>query len=239
MFSPFAKARSRFWRYVGRQITNEFVFNEGIRERRSRQAFFYDAFKALSFNGMDGDYAEFGCWGGMTFALAFHEARRHGYTMRSWAFDSFAGLPAPTGQKDDHPVWKVAALSTSLAVFYELCDANKLPREAYETVPGFYNETLVETNAAHLPGNIALAYIDCDLYSSTKTVLEFLMPRLKHGMIIAFDDYFCWSKTQLSGERRAALEMFAKHERWELVPYHHFGWHGNSFVVEDKRIVGS
>ena len=48
------------------------------------------------------------------------------------------------------------------------------------------------------PTDIALAYIDCDLYSSTMPVLEFLLPRLKNGMIIAFDDYFCWSATQLS-----------------------------------------
>ena len=81
--------------------------------------------------------------------------------------------------------------------------------------------------------------IDCDLYSSTKTVLEFLMPRLKHGMIIAFDDYFCWSATQISGERKAMMELFSKDCRWEMVPYMQFGWHGNSFVIEDKKISSS
>jgi hypothetical protein len=31
----------------------------------------------------------------------------------------------------------------------------------------------------------------------------------KHGMIVAFDDYFCCSATQISGERRAFVEFVA------------------------------
>ena len=56
-------------------------------------------------------------------------------------------------------------------------------------------------------------------------------------MIIAFDDYFCWSATQVSGERRAMLEFFGGHEKWQLVPFIQFGWHGQSFVVEDKALL--
>jgi O-methyltransferase len=56
---------------------------------------------------------------------------------------------------------------------------------------------------------VALACVDCDMYSSTRTVLSFLESRLKHGMIVAFDDYFCWSSTQISGERRAFVEFVA------------------------------
>jgi hypothetical protein len=65
------------------------------------------------------------------------------------------------------------------------------------------------------PTDIALAYVDSDLYSSTRTVLEFLRPRLKHGMVVAFDDYFCWSATQPSGERKALEEYRAGDDRWE------------------------
>ena len=61
----------------------------------------------------------------------------------------------------------------------------------------------------------------------------------KHGMIIAFDDYHCWSPTQLSGERRAKLELVSDHEKWHLEPFLKYGWHGHSFVVEDKRLLDS
>lgn len=208
-----------------------------VKERRGRQEFFYNAFRALSFNGIDGDYAEFGCCGGKTFALAYHEATRHKHKAKLWAFDSFQGLPAPKEAKDSHPKWVEKKLSTPLDQFHKLCATQRVPRDAYNVVPGFYDKTLLPMANTEAPQNIALAYIDCDLYSSTKEVLQFLMPRLKHGMIIAFDDYFCWSATQISGERMAMLEFFSNNNEWELIPYMPFGWHGLSFVVEDKRLI--
>lgn len=199
-----------------------------------RQSFFYNAFKALSFNGIDGDYVEFGSCGGMTFDLAYHEIKRRSYPCLMWSFDSFEGLPAPEGGADEHPEWQQGRLANSLEDFHAICSANGIPREAYRTVKGFYNETLEEQAAGERPGNIALAYIDCDLYNSTLSVLRFLIPRVKPGMIMAFDDYHCWSSTHRSGERQAMLEIFQKHPVWELVPFMHYGWHGAAFVVEAR-----
>jgi len=65
------------------------------------------------------------------------------------------------------------------------------------------------------------------------------MPRLKHGMILAFDDYYCWSKTQVSGERKACSEFFKNHEQWILLPFVQYGWGGMSFVVEHRELDGA
>ena len=230
--SHFFKILNRLRRTLGDGL----FYRVNARERKYRQDFFYNAFKALSFNGIDGDYLEFGCRGAMTFTLAYHEAVRHGHKAVLWAFDSFQGLPAPRDAKDGHPKWTKNAMATALGGFHRLCARQGLPREAYRVVPGFYDDTLPVMTGSEVPQNIALAYIDCDLYSSTRTVLEFLLPRLKHGMIIAFDDYFCWSKDQISGERMAMLELFTHHSQWRLVPYMQFGWHGISFVVEDRTL---
>jgi len=216
----------------------EKVLNQHWREQACRQEFFYNAFKALTFNGIDGDYAEFGCGSGMSFAMAYHESRRHGHQAKLWAFDSFQGLPASGDERDQHPMWQEGNMTTSLDRFHGNCALNGIPREAYKVVQGFYEHTLTARSPDAEPRNIALAYVDCDLYSSAKTALQFLEPRLKHGMIVAFDDYFCWSASQIAGERRAMLEVLAHHSRWALVPFFPFGWHGNSFVVEDRRIVG-
>jgi O-methyltransferase len=90
------------------------------------------------------------------------------------------------------------------------------------------------------PADIALAYVDCDLYSSTTTVLEFLRKRLKHGMIIAFDDYYLYSPTAAAGERVALIELArAVRDRFLLLPYVQFGFGGMSFIVEDKALSGS
>lgn len=201
-----------------------------------REKFFYHAFRALAFNGISGDYVEFGCHGGMTFSLAYHESRRQGCKMRLWAFDSFCGLPSPGGKEDDHPKWRPGILATPLEEFYRICKSNSIPAEAYEVVPGFYDQTIGGLAPEAPPTDICLAYIDCDLYSSTKIVLEFLGPRLKHGMILAFDDYYCWSATQMAGERRALLEFFDNHDKWRLVPYIQYGWHGASFVIESLAL---
>ena len=81
--------------------------------------------------------------------------------------------------------------------------------------------------------DIALGYVDCDLYSSTVSVLEFLEPRLKHGMVLAFDDYYCWTDTDVSGERAALDEFAADHPEWNFHRYMAIDWAGVAFVVED------
>jgi len=122
--------------------------------------------------------------------------------------------------------------------FIKICNENHIPRSEFRIVPGYFEESLRDTASDNLPQNISLAYVDCDLYSSTKSVLEFLTPRMKHGMIIAFDDYYCWSPSQLSGERKACTEYFRNNGKWVLLPFIKYGWGGMSFVVEDKKLNG-
>lgn len=224
----------RLKRFAGRALDARWTFDDDYQERRSRQEFFYKAFKALSYNRISGDYAEFGSFGGLTIALAYQEAARHGHPANLWAFDSFAGFPAPSVSADEHPVWTPGAMAMSLEEFHAICAHQRIPRNRYRTIPGFYDKSLSAPEAVAYAPDISLAYIDCDLYSSTKAVLAFLKPRIKHGMIFAFDDYFCGTATQMSGERAAMLEAFPSEGRWRLVPYVQFGWAGQSFVVEDS-----
>lgn len=225
---------NRFVNTASRRVVEPWLFDPSRREIAYRREFFYNAFKALRFNGIDGDYVEFGSCGATTFALAHHEIWQRGHPARLWAFDSFQGLPEP-GADDEHPMWREQTMATSLEEFHALCAQRGIPREAYTVVPGFYDETLTAMSPEDEPRNIALAYIDCDLYSSTRTVLDFLRPRLKHGMIVAFDDYFCWSASQPAGERKAHRELAAEDARWEWVPYVQYGWHGQSFVIETRQ----
>ena len=203
-------------------------------ERVCRQDFFHKAFTALQANGIDGDYVEFGCHGGTTFSFAYHESRRHGHRARLWGFDSFQGLPPSSLKEDEHPAWIEGQMATSVELFKELCSLNGLPAHEYEVVPGFYDVTLEGRDGRAEPRNICLAYVDCDMYSSTVSVLRFLVPRLKHGMIVAFDDYHNWSSEQMSGERRALQEAFRDHPDWDFVPYVQYGYSGESFVVHRR-----
>ena len=128
-------------------------------------------------------------------------------------------------------------MKTALADFHRICAREGIPSAAYSVVPGFYQDTLTPPNDLVIALDcIALAYIDCDLYSSTMIVLRYLMPKLRHGMILAFDDYYCYSGEAMSGERSACLEFFEEATMWQLIPYIQFGWHGMSFVLE-KRVA--
>ena len=116
----------------------------------------------------------------------------------------------------------------------------QIPESEYEIVAGFYTDTIgrEESLGVALPSDIALAYVDCDLYSSTRTVMQFLGKRMKHGMVVAFDDYYCYSPTAISGERLALLEFLEYESRFHFEPYVQFGWHGMSYIVEDARLRG-
>lgn len=108
---------------------------------------------------------------------------RHGTSIRQIAslvgrtvhgFDSFAGLP------EDWREEAQGAYSTKGA----------LPRvpENVALHPGWFEETLPEFLRNH-PGPVRFMNIDCDLYSSTKTVLDSLSDRIIEGSVIVFDEY--------------------------------------------------
>jgi O-methyltransferase len=205
-------------------------------EMADRKQFLRRAFHCLAFNGIEGDYAEFGCNGGMTFRLAWGSAALVDYPAHLWGFDSFEGLPTSSDERDTHPQWVPGTMATSADAFQQICGDAGIPPSAFTIVPGFYDSSLQPTAPGLRPNRVSLAYVDCDLYSSTRDVLAFLQPRLQHGAIIAFDDYYCYSPDAPSGERLAAAEHFAESDI-RLVPYVQYGWHGMSFVVERRGAV--
>jgi hypothetical protein len=206
---------------------------ESIGRMMSGQAnFFWDAFAALQVNGITGDYAEFGCHHGGSFQSAYKAMAGRSVERHLWAFDSWGSLP-DDHPRDAHPGWELEGASAGgVATFHNALKRAGVPRDAYTAVEGYYKDTLPPLGADAAPADIALAYVDCDLYSSTVDVLEFLAPRLKHGMIVAFDDYYCWSPTDVSGERAAMLEFLAAHPEWNFHRYKDIHWAGLSFVVE-------
>ena len=210
---------------------------------REYATFFQKAFQMLGFNGIDGDYLEFGCHGARTFPIAYRAwlASTNRGNRHFWAYDSFAGLPEPTDARDSHRMWKPGSYNTAQDVFVDKCLAAGVGRDRFTVVPGYFSETLrsEQTASSRQPGEVALAFVDCDMFSSTKTVLEYLKPKLKHGMVIAFDDYYCYSSDRPSGERLAMLEMLQETEGVRLLEYAKFHWAGASFIVELESRAGN
>ena len=232
--------RARYWRYQA-QI---FVFDHGryrylAEEGRPRRDFFRRAFTLLTECGISGDYLEFGCASGTTFGYAYRYAHRAGHPARLWAVDSFEGLPSSDDPRDRHPLWQAGNFAAPVEQFLEHCAMRGIPASRIEVVKGYYSDTLSPISPFHdrLPRDIAFAYVDCDLYTSTKSVLDFLAPRLKHGMILAFDDYFCLSSQAIAGERLAFLEMEGELSQFHFLPYIQYGTAALSFIVEDHALL--
>jgi hypothetical protein len=122
---------------------------------------------------IDGHYLEFGVFTGGTIryiARCISNRTIHG-------FDSFEGLPEP---------WSGFGLGgKSFDV------EGHLPRVPDNVAlhRGYFDRSLPPWLNDH-PGPVAFIHIDCDLYSSTKTILDLLAPRLVNGTVILFDEYF-------------------------------------------------
>ena len=202
--------------------------NEGL------AGFFWDAFTALSVNQISGDYVEFGSWGCNTLQHAYHTAQAWRSDRHLWAFDSFEALPESDDTRDQHPVASGGGAGQGgVDAFHAACGRFDVPRDAYTAVEGYFDETLPPLGASGDPRDIALVYVDCNLYSSTVTVFEFLAPRLKPGMIVAFDDWYLYNPdTGVSGEREALHEFLEAHPQWHFHRFKDIAWGSVAFVVE-------
>jgi predicted O-methyltransferase YrrM len=56
-------------------------------------------------------------------------------------------------------------------------------------IPGWFEDTLPFMDFDAL-GTIGLLHIDCDVYSSTQTVLKWVAPHLKPGAFVVFDEFW-------------------------------------------------
>ena len=61
---------------------------------------------------------------------------------------------------------------------------------------GWFEQTLPAFLAAHPDDSVAFLHVDCDIYSSTVTVLSLLAPRLRPDAVLVFDEYFNYPNWQ-------------------------------------------
>ncbi len=177
-----------------------------FRERVRRELFLSIAVFCHQNRPLEGYYFEFGCHGARTIRYA-HDAFHALFDWTYVAFDSFAGLPE-IPEIDRQPIWQAGDLHTSEEEFVRLAVEHGVPRDRLLTVPGFYDRTLTaELKRRLLPARAAVVYVDCDLYTSTVPVLEFVKDFLQPGTVIVFDDWFCFKGDPDRGERRAFREL--------------------------------
>ena len=75
-------------------------------------------------------------------------------------------------------------------------------------VPGWFDRSLPAFLDAHPDQPVSFLHIDCDLYSSTQTVLAQLKDRIIAGTVIVFDEYLNYPGWQ-HHEHKAFSEFIA------------------------------
>ncbi len=180
-----------------------------------------------------GDYLEFGVYRGRSFIYAYEQAKRFNLNMHFYAFDSFQGLPQVRGHDKKYSRLSQGDYSCDEKSFKKILVENNIDLNAVTIVPGFYDVTLKEKTKEELNlRRAAIVWIDCDVYESTKPVLDFITDYLTAGSIIAFDDWLLFCGDPNAGEMRAAREWLEKNRHIRLVEFKQFGLFGQSFIVQ-------
>ena len=147
--------------------------------------------------------------------------------MDFYIFDSFQGLPE-LEVTDGNEVFTEGQFTASLEKFRKNLVREKVELSKFHIFPGFYDKVLPDLILKE--NKFAFVLVDCDLYSSTVSVLNFLTDKLVQGSIIAFDDWFCYDSPK-KGERLAVSEWLNRNPKLDLIEYHNFHWAGKSFIV--------
>lgn len=128
---------------------------------------------------------------------------RHGSSIRQIAslasqevhgFDSFEGLPE---QWHDEPKGSYSTRG----------ELPSVPQNV-RLHAGWFDQTLPRFLRTH-PGPVRLMNIDCDIYSSTKTVLDLVSGRIVAGTVIVFDEYIgneYWRDDEFKAFQEAVIQ---------------------------------
>ena len=128
-----------------------------------------------------------------------------------YGFDSFEGLPESWDRKD--MTFIKGAFSTN----------GQLPKvnNNVTLIKGWFNETLQKfIDKNNKP--IKFIHIDCDIYSSTKTIFDTLLYKIGNDCIIVFDELVNYEGFDRDGELRAFYEFIKENK----IKYRYIGMNG-------------
>jgi len=190
-----------FSKYVPRQDLTRFLVR-------------YELFKKIL--NLQGSIIECGVLHGgglMTFAQfsAIHEHLNH--QRKIIGFDTFKGFPN-TSEFDNPDYAQKGKLATNsfddLKKCIELFDMNRFLNFSpkVELIKGNMSETVPKYLKDNPQTIVSLLFLDVDIYEPTKIALEYFVPRMPKGSIIAFDEL---NDKAWPGETKALFDTIGIH----------------------------
>jgi hypothetical protein len=208
---------------------------------------------------VEGDYLEFGVYQGASFISAYHalktqyedrinlkiggeseekqqQLRQKLWTeMRFFAFDSFQGLPQLAPEDKGTEDFTAGQYAYPLEKFRESIENAGVPPDRIITVKGWFKDTCVnETAKQYNLTKASIVWLDADLYSSTKSALDFIIPMLQDGTILIFDDWYSFKGNPSKGVQKAFYEWIKNdylRENFIFHEYHKESWKRTSFIA--------
>jgi predicted O-methyltransferase YrrM len=169
----------------------------GVESFRDRYELLDHAIKNVQIE--NGLWLEFGIYLGNTIN---HIARQTNNTV--YGFDSFEGLPEfwRDGYRvGDFKLDKLPEVEKNVDLIIGLFS---------DKIPHFLKQT---------KGVVSLVHIDCDLYSSSKTIFDLFKDRFVKGTIIVFDEFFNYPGWQYH-EYKAFMEFIEENnKKFEFMGY--------------------
>ncbi len=184
--------------YVKEHMTGDTCFD-------GRYELLETALRQVNVSGM---YLEFGVYSGRS--INFIARHASGQTVHG--FDSFRGL-----QKD----WIPGRGKGEFSMHGELPEVE----DNVQLHDGWFDQTLPAFASAHT-GPVAFMNIDCDIYSSTKTIFETLGDRVAPGTVIRFDEYLNYP-----GWQEHEYKAFQELVRARNLDYRYIGYSRRDYSV--------
>lgn len=198
-WEPNQNIRRRLFEYAGIDATR-YVTEHMSKVRAFNQTLDILPYALSKVSIKNGLYLEFGVYSGRTINVISREIP----DKIVYGFDCFEGLPE---------TWRTG--------FEKGCfKTDSLPQVEpnVQLIKGYFDDTLppfVIQNSAPC----AFIHIDCDLYSSTKTIFKYLKNQIVSGTVISFDEYFNYPGWR-EGEYKAFQEFITEnHLNYEYLAY--------------------
>jgi O-methyltransferase len=227
------KLKSIAWR-AARSLCREMLRRD--REYLSRQFLFETVAGFIADCRIEGDYLEFGCADGTSLVDMFDAVKQYHQLrpMHFYIFDSFEGLPEPSGLDGDvNRRYAKGDFSCSLSDYKRNVVRGGVDLTRVTCTPGWYNESLSDDLKQRLPlRKAAIILVDCDLYESTVPVLNFITDYIQSGTIIIFDDWFSYKGRLDLGEAKAFDEWLTKNPKIKATEYQKAGRTMTSFILQ-------
>jgi len=166
------------------------------RQHLKRFLSMYEIFKlAIPVKGSIVECGVFKGFGVMTWAKLSTMIEPENLTRRIYGFDTFSGFPSFC-EKDDNALSKPRKGALNGSSYEELrelikeydCDRFLGHIDKVHLIKGNVIKTIPKFIKAHPHLLVSLLFLDMDLYEPTKLALEYFLPRMPKGAILAFDE---------------------------------------------------